>query len=315
MKFRTVVTAVLLAASVALLSAQGPWRTPPGSTGKARIISTSADALGVGCGGAAPASSACTGGIYAGALITQGLANLSAAGALPWHEVTSISSGTVNNFSTQGSGNTIIHCTSASALTFTGFTGGTSGQQVLIEALSGPVSFTHNDSGSTSGNRLYNYATVGTTTLLAGSALYTYSGSVWRLTHIEQGAWITPTFSAGDYTSNTGNFWSVDAGDVTTAAYYLAGRRLTMNWVLANTTVSVGVGAELRVTLPAGLMLARSAYSTGWYNNATTIGVGPVIADSGVPAKVKFLLADGSSTWALGINNTTVTGSITVEVQ
>ena len=55
----------------------------------------------------------------------------------------------------------------------------------------------------------------------------------------EQGAWITPTFSAGDYDGGGGAMtWTVESGDVTTCKYYLKGR--TLAWALQLTGTTVG---------------------------------------------------------------------------
>lgn len=67
----SLVVALFVAMSIAAAVAQGPWTTPPGTSGKIRVVSTAADALCVGGSGSAPASSACTGGIYAGPVVAN----------------------------------------------------------------------------------------------------------------------------------------------------------------------------------------------------------------------------------------------------
>jgi hypothetical protein len=67
--------------------------------------------------------------------------------------------------------------------------------------------------------------------------VYDATTARWRLTTHEQGGWITPTYAAGNYTAQTGT-WTVDAGDVTTQAYYLKGRTLTVAFNLVTTSVS-----------------------------------------------------------------------------
>lgn len=73
MKSRTRLTVSVITAVLALtvvLSAQGPWLTPPSTNGKVRIASTAGDALCVGATVTSPTTSGCTGGIYAGDIIT-----------------------------------------------------------------------------------------------------------------------------------------------------------------------------------------------------------------------------------------------------
>lgn len=190
-------------------------------------------------------------------------------------EVTITSTGTLSNYDPSYLGCLHLRCNNATALTITGRVAAASGCLLLISAANAQVNLTH-DATSTAANRLYNKATSGATPLAAGGhALYIYDATLsrWVLKEHEQGAWITPTFAAGDYTASSGN-WTVGSGDVTLCKYKLIGR--TLHWCLnlATTTVS-STPASLKRAIPGGYTgVADFRGSTAYWDNATTAGTG-----------------------------------------
>jgi hypothetical protein len=84
--------------------------------------------------------------------------------------------------------------------------------------------------------------------------------------------WITPAFSAGDYTSNVGS-WTVAAGDVDVCQYLVIDKVMTFNMDL-NTTTVAGTPGNLRRVIPGGFLAAKNGYYpviATQDNGATTI--------------------------------------------
>lgn len=165
--------------------------------------------------------------------------------------------GPVNNFGLTPSVR-VVNCTNATQRTYTGFTAGVDGQRVLfVSKGAGHVDFTHEGTGSTAANRLKNFATFGPTTLAAGvgRAEFEYDATAarWQLLWHEQGAWITRTFAAGNYTASAGT-WSVAAAS--RDAYWLDNRTLKVSFAASGTTS--GTPVTVRIAIPAGYMAAAS---------------------------------------------------------
>lgn len=165
------------------------------------------------------------------------------------------STGTQNDYAVTAARSLILRCNNATLLTFNGFAAGTDGDIIdIVSVGAGQVDVAHQNAGSSAANRFINFATVGKTSLAAGvgTARFVYDGTTarWRLVHHEQGAWITPTFSAGDYTSDAGT-WVVGAGDIINCQYYLRGKELSVVLSCLTTTVT-GTPSELRRAIPGG---------------------------------------------------------------
>lgn len=289
------------------VSMQGPWTTPPSSSGKARVPSTAADALGVGCSGVSPTAASCTGGLYAGPIKATTLFTV----------VTTTSTGTQNNFNPGIVGNTIVRCNNASLLTITGFPAGTSGQLLLLQGLNATVALAHNSGSSSAGNKLANIATSGNTPFTAGgSALYVYDATDqgWRLVTHEQGSIIAPAFAAGDYTGQTTMTWTVASGDVGLVGYLLRGRTMTLFFRVSTTTVGgTPTGALI---LGNGLFGGFTGTGNALANTYTFLNNGVVgngFARAGSVGVNLFLSLAGTA-WAASTDNTYIEGQITFDV-
>lgn len=230
---------------------------------------------------------------------------------------TTTSTGTQNDFALTSQAS-LLRCNNASLLTLTGLTGGADGQRLTIVSIgAGQVDLSHQAAGSTAGNRLINFATSAVTSLAAGSGVavlvYDATTARWRLVAHEQGAFITPTFAAGNFTANGAMTWTVDAGDVTTYAYMLRGRTLFVEFDIQTTTVGGTLNSLLNVAIPAGYTLAKQQFSAAvWANNNGTPTTGLI----GGPAAATVLGINKSdlTNWAAATNNTRVASSICVEV-
>lgn len=244
-----------------------------------------------------------------------------------WSRATISSTGTQNNLSYSEAD--VLHCTNASALILTGIAAPASpakaGKRLLVVAAgAGTVAFSHQNASSTAANRLImpvttaNVVLSGGTTAIAGGAMaleYDDVNARWRYLWHDQGAWITPTFAAGDFTANGAMTWTVGAGDVATMRYVLRGRTLTVAFVLATTTV----GGTPNTTLYIG------AAEYGGFTASAFQYANPVfIFDNGVRATGYALIAasdtkigvnrtDGAN-WTAATDNTYVYGEVTFDV-
>ena len=226
-------------------------------------------------------------------------------------EVTTTSTGAVDNFDPSYVGNVLLRCNNASAMTLSGFVAGSAGAIIVVVSINAQVNLVH-QAISTATNRLINFATSANTSLAAGSgvAVYQYDGTTarWRMIHHDQGAWITPTFAAGDYTAgwNTG----VASGDVTTCRYKLEGR--TLHWTVYIATATVVAAATLVRTLFGFTAAADFRGGFAYWDVATTASNGVYSCAS---TSITFYRdASGSTNWSNSTNQTYVEASGMVEV-
>jgi hypothetical protein len=121
-------------------------------------------------------------------------------------------------------------------------------------------------------------------------------------------------YNAADFSASAAMTWTVDAIDVVTFSYLLEGKKLTLWWRLTNTTVGgVVAGANLLIRFPNGL---RAAMETVQVTAAAPGGAAfeAVLAFTQV-GLTTFTVLRFSAAWVLGVNNTDVSGILTVMVQ
>jgi hypothetical protein len=125
--------------------------------------------------------------------------------------------------------------------------------------------------------------------------------------------WITPTFSAGDFTANGSMAWTVEAGDVTTYAWRQDGKLMTMLVTLATTTVGGTLNSQLLVRIPGSRVAAKRAINPCFLldNNARASGYLEVAAGG---TNIIVQRVDGSN-YTASTNQTSVFGQITFEIQ
>lgn len=127
-------------------------------------------------------------------------------------------------------------------------------------------------------------------------------------------AWTTPSFSAGDFTANGSMTWTVAAGDVTTYAYIVNGKMMTVNFYLVSTTVAGTPNTTLQIAIPGSKTATKSALTSCAYidNSGTqSIGICNVAASGTV---IRITKADGTTNWTASTDGTSVYGSITFEI-
>lgn len=215
----------------------------------------------------------------------------------------------------------LIRFNNATDATLRGLKAGTAGQVVIVVSIgAGNVFLAHQNTNSAAANRLINFATAGTTPLAAGqgACVYQYDGSTarWRLISHIQGAFITPTFDAADYTGGGAQTWTLTSGDVNTFGYLLEGKILSLQLNLTNTTIGGTPDADLRRTMPNSFTVAKTVTSLYSFNNAGTTGVGEILFSSASNTIMTFRRAvlSGSTNWTGGTDNSDLRGVAKVEI-
>ncbi len=176
-------------------------------------------------------------------------------------EVTKTTTGNIDNLDFANAD--IIRMNNASLSTIRGLAAGVAGQTVTIVSIgAGQVNLAHQDTNSAAGNRFINYVTTGVTPLAAGvgSATYQYDATTarWRLVAHSQGAYITPTFSAGNFTANGAMTYTVTQGVGDIAyVYYINGRTMTLSWYIVG-TIGGTPNTQTRIAIPGGYGLSNS---------------------------------------------------------
>jgi hypothetical protein len=225
------------------------------------------------------------------------------AGPRYWTVISDTSTGAVNDWAPALNGHTIIEWNGASDFTPSGIAGGVAGQFFLLKNVSTAfiIHCPHN-TGPTAANKTQNTVTSAPTSAAPGGwFLYAHSGTDWKLVGQEQGAWITPAFSAARYTALTGLF-TVDAGDEQTYAYWLSGATLFFSvWI--NTASVSATPATLIIGLPSTFTIAKaSVYPTVFApNGANEMGFaivaagGAAVSLARVPAAGAFVVTTNTT--------------------
>lgn len=224
--------------------------------------------------------------------------------------------GSVNNWA-PGSGivnNTAVEWNGASDAAVTGIAGGVSGRSVWIKNVSSSkvMTFAHNSGSSSAANRTQNFVTGGPTPVAPGGvAAFIHDGTDFKMIFHHQGAWITPTFSAGDFTGSGSMTWTVDSGDIQTDAYLIVGNSAMYSFSYSNTTVGGTPSTDLRRTIPAVLSgFPTASIYTFWSRNldngTANDGFFYIFADGGSFINIRRDKTSGN--WAASTNNTYVQG-------
>jgi hypothetical protein len=210
-----------------------------------------------------------------------------------------------------------IYCDNATLLTIRGIVAGFDGQELtFISRGAGQVDFVNQHATPVAENRLKNQVT-GTISLAAGlgSVKFIYDASIqrWRVTNHDQGGWITPVFSAADYSGSSGMTWTVESGDIASFAYLLRGKTLHLSFDISGSSVGGTLSTQLIRTVPNGFVSVRQTVVPLWVsdNNSGQAGLVFIGAGSGVLLFFKAPL----SNWSTSTNSTRVAGQLEIEVQ
>lgn len=129
------------------------------------------------------------------------------------------------------------------------------------------------------------------------------------------GEWITPTYAAGNFTADGGATWDVAAGDVTTYEYTLVGKKMTVNFALDSTSISVAAPNTLILSIPSGFTAAKTTGAALSYivDNGAAVATGRALVTA-AGATIGISKTAPAAAWTIGANNVSVHGSITFEV-
>ena len=236
-----------------------------------------------------------------------------------WTSTTFSTTGSANDkdFGFGTAGNIFVEWLGGSDLTLTGVSNGSAAKVLIIQnAGVGNLYLANNSGSSSAGNKFRNLVTSSTTAVSVGGWIcYIHDGTEWRMIGHDQGAYITPTFSAGDFTLSGDRTWTVDSGDVTTQAWKLLGRSLHYIWKIDTSTLSGGATSGFfKIAIPNSYSPTLNALSISTYilvgateyvAYANIAASGTTVGIQSVPATADF----GTST-----NGVYVYGQTTFEV-
>ncbi len=136
-------------------------------------------------------------------------------------------------------------------------------------------------------------------------------GTTWA-TYAPGGLWTDIAFSAANFVGTGGLTWTVAAGNVTTLAYSLVNKTMTIAWVIANTTLTGTPSNAINIVLP-GVVTARTLLSAALVvKNAGAFANGYVVCVAGQ----NYLQLSPVAAVSFALDTAfAVYGQITVEVQ
>ena len=155
--------------------------------------------------------------------------NIDAMGAPPYQVIASTDTGAIAQWTPAGFGtrNAAILWTGTADATIQLLKSGIEGQIVTVRhagATSAVLRFAQNLTPASGFAPFSNSAQSAPTPIAFGGYIqYFFTAGFWVIIAHEQGSWITPPFSAADYS------WTVTAGQVRAAKYRLSGRTLSWN--------------------------------------------------------------------------------------
>lgn len=230
--------------------------------------------------------------------------------------------GTVAALAIPCTNQTAVFANNATALTIQGIVACFDGQQLAIFSKgAGQVDLANQSGSAAASDRIINGVT-GTISLAAGvgRVLLEYDSTTarWRVMDHEQGAWITPTFAAGDFTGSGAMTWTVAAGDVTTYAYYLRGRALTVAYRIVTATIGGGSDRPVNIKIPGGFTAAKTMDAVGRsVDNGGAMVAGAILVSGGATTIGHFATVSSlTGNWTNpSADNMQAIGQITIEVQ
>ena len=221
---------------------------------------------------------------------------------------------TTGNIAQLSSSTTVVRMDNATDSTIQGIAAGTAGQVITIISVgAGHVFLAHQNGSASAADRLINPVTSGNTPLAAGAGVarlvYDDTTDRWRLVEHTQGAWITPTFAAGDYTSSVGG-WTVASTDTLSvpSSYYLFGNKALITLDVFTSSVTTPAPLSLFYTLQNGWTIANVIYEAApgiaSDNSNTTLFIASATALIN-DTRLQFKRTDGA-TWTLTTNLTSL---------
>jgi len=204
----------------------------------------------------------------------------------------------------------VILMNNATTATIRGLVAGVDGQEVeIISKGAGEVDTAHQNVGSAAANRLINSVTSGVTPAAPGVGAFTYiydaTAARWRLKAHNQGAFITPTFSAARFTASTGT-WTVAAGNVLQESIFIRGNKLTLILTIGSSSNSAATG-HLHYALPNSYTFTENLSLPIIFSNSSALFAGGIVdAITANSPNLLFWTTGKSAAWPIS------TGSVAV---
>lgn len=156
-------------------------------------------------------------------------------------------------------------------------------------------------------------ACIGSEIIANVPAYIMYDGTQFNLINPQLGGrWLSPAFSAGDFTANGSMTWTVAAGDVTTYAYTIDGKRMTVVFTLVTTTVGGTPNTTLQIAIPASKTATKTISNSVWINSNSNMEIGyATVTASGTTIGIKRV---ASANWDAASDATGVQGQIIFEI-
>jgi len=126
------------------------------------------------------------------------------------------------------------------------------------------------------------------------------------------GAWTTPTFDAANFTASGGGSWTVESGDVTTYAYVITGKIMTVNFRIGTSTVAATANT-LAIKVPASKTITKSFQVPFLATDNGTTEVGMLYAEAGQTVLTLYRNV-AAAAWTACTNLAGCNGEITFEI-
>lgn len=127
-------------------------------------------------------------------------------------------------------------------------------------------------------------------------------------------SWATPTYAAGDYTTNGAGGWTVDAGDVGVFSYSEIGKTMFITVQLTATDPVAATGSELRVKVPNSRTIGANGRGIFTHGQTGTYATGLWVATIG-NQYISFLVSPAGAAWTDTTSATEIYASIVIAFQ
>jgi hypothetical protein len=134
---------------------------------------------------------------------------------------------------------------------------------------------------------------------------------------IDVGAWITPPFSADNFTAAGAVLWIVESADVLTYQYKIVGNSMTISWYINASTISItgSPSTSIRIKIPDDKLAATQDVSIIRNLESGVWSVGYCNTQNGITFIDIYTGLSGGTNWTASTNGTNTTGSITFQIQ
>lgn len=126
--------------------------------------------------------------------------------------------------------------------------------------------------------------------------------------------WVTPTFSAGNFTASGSMTWTVEAGDVIVYRYkMISADTMVLQWFINTTTVGGTPSTGLRIAIPNS-KVSSDSHSTTCRNFDSGTGVIGFVEVANGESYITIFRDAAVSNWTASTNNTYVRGQLILKV-